>query len=145
MLFMSHLSPWKRILRRKTSPSRSRYVLPNKEMDWPSQTFFDQKYGPTWHCIVGSDFRAFVTHDHKHFIFFYVGKTAICLFKAGWIAFRNSPKITSCTVVCQSSNTSWKYRNLDIRVDVLELLNVNLTNIIHVIQYIYWIISEVKN
>lgn len=47
------------------------------------QTYFDQKYGPTWHCIVGSDFRAFVTHEAKHFIFFYIGKTAICLYKAG--------------------------------------------------------------
>ena len=45
------------------------------------KTFFDQKYGPTWHCIVGSDFRAFVTHESKHFIFFYIGKTAICLYK----------------------------------------------------------------
>eukprot|EP00952_Eustigmatos_sp_NYUAD-ZCMA_P014225 55704-Eustigmatos_ZCMA.PRE.1 len=25
--------------------------------------FFDSKYGPTWHCIVGSDFRAYVTHE----------------------------------------------------------------------------------
>ena len=47
------------------------------------QMFFDSKYGPTWHCIVGSDFRAFVTHESKHFIFFYIGKTAICLYKAG--------------------------------------------------------------
>ena len=37
------------------------------------QRYFDKKYGPTWHCIVGSDFRAFVTHESKHFIFFYVG------------------------------------------------------------------------
>ena len=45
--------------------------------------YMDQKYGPTWHCIVGSDFRAYVTHESKHFIFFYIGKTAICLYKAG--------------------------------------------------------------
>ncbi|KAH8071499.1 protein C-terminal leucine carboxyl O-methyltransferase [Aureococcus anophagefferens] len=44
---------------------------------------FDQKYGPTWHCIVGSDFRAYVTHESKNFIFFYQGKTAICLYKCG--------------------------------------------------------------
>lgn len=44
---------------------------------------FDCKYGPTWHCIVGCDFKAFVTHESKHFIFFYQGKTAICLYKAG--------------------------------------------------------------
>jgi len=44
---------------------------------------FDKKYGPTWHCIVGSDFKAHVSHESKHFIFFYIGKTAICLFKSG--------------------------------------------------------------
>lgn len=47
------------------------------------QMHFDGKYGPTWHCIVGSDFRAFVTHEAKNFIFFYVGKRAVCLYKAG--------------------------------------------------------------
>ena len=47
------------------------------------KAFFDKKYGPTWHCFVGSDFRAFVTHESKHFIFFYVGKIAICLYKCG--------------------------------------------------------------
>ena len=31
------------------------------------KAFFDQKYGPTWHCIVGSDFRAYVTNKSKHF------------------------------------------------------------------------------
>jgi dynein light chain LC8-type len=53
-----------------------------KDISKHIKTFFDQKYGPTWHVIVGSDFRAFVTHESKHFIFFYIGKTAICLFKA---------------------------------------------------------------
>lgn len=53
-----------------------------KDISKHIKTYFDQKYGPTWHCIVGSDFRAFVTHESKHFIFFYVGKTAICLYKA---------------------------------------------------------------
>mmetsp|Transcript_40909 Transcript_40909/g.41785 ORF Transcript_40909/g.41785 Transcript_40909/m.41785 type:complete len:99 (-) Transcript_40909:22-318(-) len=54
-----------------------------KDISRHIKTYFDQKYGPTWHCIVGSDFRAFVTHEAKHFIFFYIGKTAICLYKAG--------------------------------------------------------------
>ena len=47
------------------------------------KAFFDKKYGPTWHCVVGTDFRAWVTHESKHFIFFYVGKHAICLYRAG--------------------------------------------------------------
>lgn len=45
--------------------------------------FFDTKYGPTWHVIVGSDFKAYVTHEAKTFFFFYIGKIAICIFKAG--------------------------------------------------------------
>lgn len=47
------------------------------------QRKFDKKYGPTWHCIVGSDFKAFVSHESKHFIFFYIGKSAILLYKCG--------------------------------------------------------------
>ena len=38
---------------------------------------FDEKYGPTWHCVVGSDFKLQCTHEAKHFIFFYHGKTAV--------------------------------------------------------------------
>ena len=45
------------------------------------KSHFDHKYGPTWHCVVGSDFKAFVTHESKHFIFFYIGKIAVCLYK----------------------------------------------------------------
>mmetsp|Transcript_29174 Transcript_29174/g.43017 ORF Transcript_29174/g.43017 Transcript_29174/m.43017 type:complete len:101 (+) Transcript_29174:223-525(+) len=44
---------------------------------------FDAKYGPTWHVIVGSDFKAYGTHEAKTFFFFYVGKAAICMYKAG--------------------------------------------------------------
>lgn len=47
------------------------------------QRKFDKQYGPTWHCIVGSDFKAFVSHESKHFIFFYIGKSAILLYKCG--------------------------------------------------------------
>lgn len=54
-----------------------------KDISKAIKTAFDLKYGPTWHCIVGSDFRAFVTHETKHFIFFSIGKIAICLYKAG--------------------------------------------------------------
>ena len=54
-----------------------------KDISKHIKSHFDSKYGPTWHCIVGSDFRAFVTHESKTFIFFYIGKTAICLYKTG--------------------------------------------------------------
>ncbi len=44
---------------------------------------FDKKYNPTWHCVVGKSFGSYITHESKHFIYFYVGQTAILLFKAG--------------------------------------------------------------
>ncbi len=44
---------------------------------------FELKYNPTWHCIVGRNFGSFITHETKHFIYFYTGQVAILLFKAG--------------------------------------------------------------
>ena len=44
---------------------------------------FDKKYGATWHCIVGRNFGSYVTHETKHFIYFYLGQVAILLFKSG--------------------------------------------------------------
>ncbi len=49
----------------------------------PSQKHMDNKYGPTWHCVVGADFKSFVSHETKHFLFFYAGKTAILLWRMG--------------------------------------------------------------
>ncbi|KAF2453524.1 dynein light chain type 1 [Lineolata rhizophorae] len=42
---------------------------------------FDSRKGATWHCIVGRNFGSFVTHESKHFIYFYLGHCAILLFK----------------------------------------------------------------
>ena len=47
---------------------------------------FDKKYNPTWHCIVGRNFGSYVTHETKHFIYFYLGQVAVLLFKSGWKA-----------------------------------------------------------
>ncbi|XP_030852552.1 uncharacterized protein LOC581871 [Strongylocentrotus purpuratus] len=44
---------------------------------------FDKNYDPTWHCIVGRNYGSYVTHETKHFIYFYHGQTAILLFKSG--------------------------------------------------------------
>ncbi|CBY08521.1 unnamed protein product [Oikopleura dioica] len=43
----------------------------------------DKKYGPTWHCIVGRNFGSYVTHESKHFLYFYINTFAVLLFKAG--------------------------------------------------------------
>lgn len=44
---------------------------------------FDSKYNPTWHCVVGRNFGSYVTHETKHFIYFYLGPVAVLLFKSG--------------------------------------------------------------
>lgn len=44
---------------------------------------FDSKHGPTWHCIVGKNFGSYVTHESKHFIYFYLDSLAFLLFKSG--------------------------------------------------------------
>lgn len=33
-----------------------------------------RKYNPTWHCVVGRNFGSYVTHETKHFIYFYLGQ-----------------------------------------------------------------------
>jgi len=42
----------------------------------------DKKYGSSWHCIVGKSFGSYVTHQTSHFIYFYLDKFAILLFKS---------------------------------------------------------------
>ncbi|KAM3180025.1 Dynein light chain Tctex-type [Hymenolepis weldensis] len=44
---------------------------------------FDKEFGPTWHCIVGRNFGSYVTHEARHFIYFYMGQVAILLYKSG--------------------------------------------------------------
>ncbi|KAM9219482.1 dynein light chain 1, cytoplasmic isoform 1-T1 [Leptosomus discolor] len=53
------------------------------EKQWFADLEFDKKYNPTWHCIVGRNFGSYVTHETKHFIYFYLGQVAILLFKSG--------------------------------------------------------------
>merc|ERR1712224_130941 len=47
------------------------------------KTQFDKHYNQFWHCIVGKNFGSFVTHELKSFIYMYIDKLAILLFKAG--------------------------------------------------------------
>lgn len=68
-------------------------VFPSLLMEWNTSCSqdiaafikkeFDKKYNPTWHCIVGRNFGSYVTHETRHFIYFYLGQVAILLFKSG--------------------------------------------------------------
>ena len=41
---------------------------------------FDKRYKPCWHCIVGENFKSFVTHEAKTFIFFEINGRSILYF-----------------------------------------------------------------
>ena len=43
------------------------------------KTEFDTMYLPTWHCVVGRDFGAYVTHETGRFIYFYIGQKGFLL------------------------------------------------------------------
>jgi len=42
---------------------------------------FDKVYGPTWHCIVGTNYGSFVTHSRGCFLYFSMDKIIVMLFK----------------------------------------------------------------
>ena len=43
----------------------------------------EKAHNSTWHCFVGRNFGSNITHEVKHFIYFYMGQVAILLFKSG--------------------------------------------------------------
>lgn len=43
----------------------------------------DSAYGPQFHVVVGKHFGSRVTHDSKHFCFFYLGDKGVLIFKSG--------------------------------------------------------------
>ncbi len=44
---------------------------------------FDGRFNPTWQCIVGKNFGSDIGFYENHMIYFYVGSTAVLLWKAG--------------------------------------------------------------
>ncbi|KAJ2817334.1 Dynein light chain [Coemansia erecta] len=43
----------------------------------------DEKFGKSWHVIVGRNFGSYVTHEVGHFIYFYNQHLAHLVFKSG--------------------------------------------------------------
>ena len=66
-----------------TQTTTSLNACPTQDVAAYIKKEFDKKYNPTWHCIVGRNFGSYVTHETKHFIYFYLGQVAVLLFKSG--------------------------------------------------------------
>ncbi|ETV87314.1 hypothetical protein H257_00935 [Aphanomyces astaci] len=53
-----------------------------KDIATDMKKFFDQKYGPTWHCIVGKAFGCSVAYDTQFLLFFRLDQLYMLLFKS---------------------------------------------------------------
>eukprot|EP00451_Oxyrrhis_marina_P003733 CAMPEP_0204273810 /NCGR_PEP_ID=MMETSP0468-20130131/24376_1 /ASSEMBLY_ACC=CAM_ASM_000383 /TAXON_ID=2969 /ORGANISM="Oxyrrhis marina" /LENGTH=88 /DNA_ID=CAMNT_0051249921 /DNA_START=64 /DNA_END=330 /DNA_ORIENTATION=- len=54
-----------------------------KEIAKHVKNFFDAKYSPNWHCIVGKNFATYATYESKTYIFFEVPPLFVLLYKLG--------------------------------------------------------------
>merc|ERR1712226_507955 len=74
----------KKVLSNSRKMSERKAVIKNADMAEDMQqdaiecaTQAMEKFNPTWHAIVGRNFGSYVTHETKHFIYFYLGQVAI--------------------------------------------------------------------
>ena len=45
--------------------------------------YFDDTFHPNWQCVVGKEFGSDIGYEDKHVIYFFVGRVAVLLWKAG--------------------------------------------------------------
>lgn len=53
-----------------------------KEIAQEMKRAFEAAYTPIWHCIVGRLFSSYVTHEAKHYLYFYIGQMGVMIFKS---------------------------------------------------------------
>lgn len=64
-------------LEQKTNKDRAEYI--KKHFD---KTYATSSSPGKWHCIVGTDFGSYVTHESQNFVFFQIGAYFVLIFKA---------------------------------------------------------------
>jgi dynein light chain LC8-type len=42
---------------------------------------FEERYSPTWHCLVGRNFGSYVTHENGKYCYFYINQMGVSLWK----------------------------------------------------------------
>ena len=48
------------------------------------KVWMDENFEPNWHVFSGTNFGSLVTHEKRHYIFFYIEKVAFLCYKMGW-------------------------------------------------------------
>ncbi len=56
-------------------------LLGDKEVARHLKQQFEDKYKPTWHCLVGRNFASYVTHEKASCCYFYIGQMGVMLWK----------------------------------------------------------------
>ena len=77
-----HVEALKTIVKEAFQPVDNK-VANEREIASKIKKYFDDNEGPIWHCVVGTSFGAFGTHETKHFVYLYYGQYAIQLWKCG--------------------------------------------------------------
>lgn len=44
---------------------------------------FEAEVGGTWHCVVGTHFGSYVSHEKQSVMYFFIGEMGVLLFKHG--------------------------------------------------------------
>ena len=50
------------------------------------KNYFDKRWGPSWHVVIGKNFGSHCTHETKRFIYFYYGDKAVMVWRAGGVS-----------------------------------------------------------
>ncbi|KAI9981809.1 hypothetical protein PInf_009588 [Phytophthora infestans] len=53
-----------------------------KDIATDMKKYFDQKYGQTWHCVVGKGFGCSIAYDTQYLLFFRADQHYVLLFKS---------------------------------------------------------------
>ena len=58
---------------------------PTERLTTPHHLYLSlrSQYNGVWHCFVGRNFGAYMTHEQGHNVYFYLGQMAVLLFKTG--------------------------------------------------------------
>jgi dynein light chain LC8-type len=64
-------------LTKRTNRDRAEHI--KKHFD---KTYSTTTSGGKWHCVVGTDFGSYVTHEAQNFLFFQLGPYFVLIFKA---------------------------------------------------------------
>ena len=72
---------------RKDAEDQVRTLIEDKdeinqaEISKKIKNYFDKKYEPNWHCIIGKNFQVSFSHEEETYILIRIGKITILLFK----------------------------------------------------------------